>query len=125
MPTYLNPFKKDFYQNPQDRLENMKNLYDDIDKCEVSSWEVDQNRPVPTIETARHLREIYDIDKLYLIIGADNLAHIRSWQGYKELKEMTIFVVATRDGIDTQGYQTLSVACDISSSEIRANHKEL
>ena len=125
MPTYLNPFKKDFYQNPQHRLENMKNLYDDIDKCEVSSWEVDQNRAVPTIETVRHLRDIYDIDKLYLIIGADNLAHISSWQGYKELKELTIFVVATRDGIDTQGYQTLSVSCDISSSEIRANYEEL
>ncbi len=100
----------------------MKELCKNIKQCEVSSWEVEQNRPVSTIETVRRLYKIYKIDKLYLVIGADNLSHIQTWQGYKELEALTIFVVATRDGIDTKEHQTLDVRCDISSSDIRQTH---
>jgi nicotinate-nucleotide adenylyltransferase len=121
MPTYLNPFKKRFHINPQDRLQNMKKFCQNLHKCEVSSWEVDQKRPVPTVETVRYLYTVYNINKLYLIIGADNLCHIQTWENYKELENMVVFVVATRDGIDTQKYQTLDVCCNISSSDIRAD----
>jgi len=119
MPTYLNPFKENFALDPQIRFNKMKKMCENINKCEVSNWEIRQKKPVPTINTVEHLIKLYDIDRLYLIIGADNLCHIETWEGYDDLKKLTIFIVASRDDIDTKAYKTLYISCPISSTSLR------
>lgn len=74
---------------------------------------------MPTINTVEHLIKLYDIDRLYLIIGADNLCHIETWERYDDLKKLTIFIVASRDDIDTKAYKTLYISCPISSTSLR------
>ena len=49
-----------------------------------------------TVDTIRDLKNIYKADKLFMIIGADSLFNIESWQRAKELFQGVTFLVADR-----------------------------
>ncbi|MDD3476977.1 MAG: nicotinate (nicotinamide) nucleotide adenylyltransferase [Sulfurimonas sp.] len=118
MPTFLNPFKSNFYAPSSLRMKWLKEIFKEDEKVEISDYEVLQNRQVPTIETLKHLLKSYK--KIYLVIGADNLAKLELWNSYDELKELVTFVVAQRDGIDIpKEFIALSVDEKISSSQLR------
>ncbi|HUH43513.1 MAG TPA: nicotinate (nicotinamide) nucleotide adenylyltransferase [Sulfurimonas sp.] len=118
MPTFLNPFKSNFYAPSSLRMKWLKEIFKEDEKVEISDYEVLQNRQVPTIETLKHLLKSYK--KIYLVIGADNLAKLELWNSYDELKELVTFVVAQRDGIDIpKEFIVLSVDEKISSSQLR------
>ena len=50
MPTYINPFKSEFTATPQIRYKWIKKLWGNLKNVEISTFEIDQNRPVPTIQ---------------------------------------------------------------------------
>ncbi len=119
-PTYLNPFKKNSHAPSSLRLEWLKKLFKDEKRVEILDFEVRQNRAVPTIETVEFLKKSYDIDKLYLIIGADNLTKLHLWKDYEKLKSLVEFVIATRDGIITpKELKKIKINANISSSKLR------
>jgi len=121
VPTYLSPFKKVFFAPSKLRLKWLKKLFT-YKNVKVIDFEVNQKRAVPTIETITYLRSIYDIDKIYLIIGADNLATLESWHRYSELKDKVEFVIASRDEIILpKELIKLSINAKISSSKLRSN----
>jgi nicotinate-nucleotide adenylyltransferase len=79
-----------------------------------------QNKAVPTIETIKYLKKNYDLDKIYLIIGADNLPTLHYWKDYDELKKLVHFVVATRDNEKIpKNLQKLDIHVNISSTKLR------
>jgi len=120
IPTYLNPFKKRFFAPADLRYKWVKKLLLPYTKAKVLDYELRQNRPVPTIETVQYLKRKYQPDKIYLIIGADNLSSLTQWRDYEKLKEMVEFVVATRDKRPIPGkLQRLGVNVDISSTRLR------
>ncbi|QFR49970.1 nicotinate (nicotinamide) nucleotide adenylyltransferase [Sulfurimonas lithotrophica] len=122
MPTYLNPFKSKSHSTPKQRLKMVKEMFDSYDKVEISDFEVLQKQKVPSIITVKHLLKMYD--KIYLIIGADNLESLHKWQDYDELKKLVTFIVAKRDNIEIpKKYITLDVNENISSTEIRKKEK--
>lgn len=123
IPTYLNPFKEEYYLSPKIRLELISLLFEKTNKVEVCDYEVKQKDKIPTIQTINYLKSIYDIKKIYLIIGADNLKNIHLWYNYDKLKDLVQFVVISRDNhiqkndlINTVNY-TLDI--DVSSSQLR------
>lgn len=99
VPTFLNPFKSHFHLEPNERFELLQGLFSDNTNVEICNFEIVQNKKTPTFETVSFLKESYDIGKIYLIIGADNLKNIHLWYNFLELKELVSFVVVTRDGI--------------------------
>ena len=118
MPTYLNPFKSKFVADDATRLAWLRELYENDDKVVVSDYEVKQNRAVGTIESVHALQKEYD--KIFVVIGADNLASLHKWQHFDELKKSVEFVVATRNGIEIDShYETIKVDVDISSTQLR------
>lgn len=120
MPTYLNPFKSKSHLRAVQRLELVKKMFKGLKKVEVSDFEVLQKQKTASITTVKHLLKSYD--KIYLIIGADNLANLKDWQDYDELKKLVTFVIATRDNIEIpQEYIILDVNENISSTQIREN----
>ncbi|MCW8837570.1 MAG: nicotinate (nicotinamide) nucleotide adenylyltransferase [Thiovulaceae bacterium] len=122
MPTYLNPFKSKSHSTPKQRLEMVKEMFSSFDKVEVSDFEVLKEQKTPSIITVKHLLKKYN--KLYLIIGADNLESLHKWQDYNELKQLVTFIVAKRDNINIpKEYITLDVNENISSTEIRNKEK--
>ena len=120
MPTFISPFKSDFSAPPALRLKWTRALWQGLERAEISDFEISQNRPVPTIETARYLTAQYEISKFYLIIGADHLASLDKWHEISRLKELVTFVVAERNHIKIPSeLAKIDIHVDVSSSQIR------
>ena len=118
MPTYLNPFKSHSHAPSALRLQWLKSIFSLDTNVEVSDFEVNLKRKVPTIETVKFLLQSYK--KIYLIIGADNLKSLKQWQNYEELKSLVTFVVASRDGIAIpHDFMQLKIDEDVSSTQLR------
>lgn len=118
VPTSTNPFKDRSCASAKRRLAWLQTIFADTPKVTVSDFEVRQQRPVPTIETVRHLRGI-DPD-LFLIIGADNLPALPKWHAFAELNRSVTWVVATRDDHPVrESILQLRVEEDVSSTQLR------
>ncbi len=119
MPTYLNPFKSSSFAPAQMRLKWLKEIFSSLDRVKISSFEVEQNKKVPTIETVEYLLKSYQ--KVYLVIGADNLSSLKKWHRFDTLKKKVTFIVASRDDIDIPPeYIQLQVDQSISSTRLRS-----
>jgi nicotinate-nucleotide adenylyltransferase len=118
MPTFLNPFKNSSHAPSDLRLKWLREIFSGKKNVKVSSYEVDKNKKVPTIETVKHLLNKYK--KIYLVIGADNLSKLHKWEKFCELEELVTIVVAKRDNIpiDTK-FLKLDIDADISSTKLR------
>ena len=123
MPTYLNPFKSHFTADGSTRLSWLRELYDGDEKVLVSDFEVKQNRATPTIESVRELQKKYD--KIFVVIGADNLASLSQWHQFEMLEKMVEFIVVSRGDtkIDSR-YIQIALRVDISSTMLRENMQE-
>jgi nicotinate-nucleotide adenylyltransferase len=122
VPAFLNPFKSKYEAPSHLRLKWLNAMTKGMKKVRVSSFEIDQNRAVASIETVKHFK---DDDELYVIIGADNLESLSLWKNFKELNEMVTWVVASRDNIKIpEGYMTLDVNQDISATQLRESINE-
>jgi len=122
IPTFLNPFKDEFFAPAYLRISWLKKVFDKNRQIEIINYEVNQNKPVPTIETVKFLQKNYTIEKIYLIIGADNFANLSKWHEYEELSKLVEFVVAARDEIILpEGLKKLAINVRISSSKLRSN----
>jgi nicotinate-nucleotide adenylyltransferase len=124
VPTFLNPFKSHFHLLPLERFELLKELFENNKKIEVCNFEILQNRKTTTFETISFLKNSYAIDKIYLIIGADNLKNIHLWYNFLELKELVSFVVVTRgDNVlkneHLDNFIQLKLDVKVSSTDLR------
>ena len=65
--------------------------------------------------------------KLYIVVGADNLAELHKWRDFSELQKLAEFIVLTRPGygIPQQwaGLRRIEIAVDASSSGFRRDFK--
>ncbi len=119
VPAFLNPFKSQYKAPSHLRLKWLKSMTDAIPKVSVSSFEIDLNRPVSSIETVKHFK---NEDEIYFIIGADNLKSLPLWNHFEELDTMLTWIVATRDNIEIpKKFHTLKVNQDISATQLRSS----
>ncbi len=125
IPTFLNPFKKNFFAPPELRLKWLQKLYRYNKKIQICQYEIKNARPTSTYESIEYLHVKYNIKKCYLIIGADNLEKLTSWQNYELLKQKVEFVIATRDNLQiNKNLKKLQINVNISSTVLREHLKE-
>jgi nicotinate-nucleotide adenylyltransferase len=118
MPTFLNPFKSESHASSELRFSWLKKIFNNFKNVEISSFEVEKNRQVPTIESVEFLLKTYK--KIYLVIGADHLNSLDKWDSYEKLKERVTFIIVTRDNIAlNKAFMTLHVEQNISSASRR------
>ena len=122
VPTYLNPFKNSFNAPPKTRFEWLKKLFKNYDKVKICDFEIKQKKAVPTIKTVEYFYENYNINKLYIIIGDDNLENLHKWHDFEKLKKLVTFVVATRNKKEyPKNLKILEISANISSTKLREN----
>ncbi|MBI3873533.1 MAG: nicotinate (nicotinamide) nucleotide adenylyltransferase [Arcobacter sp.] len=125
VPTFLNPFKDTFHLIPEKRFELLATLFRDNPKVEICDFEILQNKKTATFETISFLKNNHTIERIYLIIGADNLKNIHLWYNFLELRELVQFVVVTRNAIllenDYIKPTYLELDIDASSTGLREN----
>lgn len=130
VPTFINPFKPHTTFSPKQRIKWLKRaIKQNIKNHKVSLclFEINQNKPTPTILTLRYLKKRYNISKLYFLLGADNASHLHTWDEFLELEKFAEFIFLTRKGYDLPQnfpYKTLSLDIPISSTEIRKGEKK-
>jgi len=122
VPNFLNPFKKSTFLSAKNRFELLQKMFIHESKIKVMDFEILKNRAVYSIETVKYLQKKYNPSKIYLIIGADNLAKLHLWKSYEQLNDIVTFVTANRNGFLNENYakiHTLNVDVDISSTKLR------
>ncbi|MBZ7938889.1 nicotinate (nicotinamide) nucleotide adenylyltransferase [Campylobacter sp. W0014] len=120
MPTFINPFKKEFFADEEKRLEWVIKLWGNLDKVKICDFEIKQKRPVPSIESVEYLYKIYRPSKFYFLIGADHLEKLYLWHQFEKLASLVEFVIAKRDNIEIpEQFKDLKTDIKIASSFIR------
>jgi len=80
----------------RDRLALVEAAVDDIDGVEASAIEVDRDGPSVTADTLEALHT--DRRELFLILGADAVANMPTWQRLEDTTSLATIVVIERDG---------------------------
>lgn len=123
MPAYLNPFKSKVYAPSELRLKWLLEIFSSYKNVKIDDFELTCKQKVPTLQTVHHLRKKYQ--KIYLVIGADNVKTLETWFGYEELCTLVTFVVATRDDEQVPSeFLCLHVSEPISSTSLRKEIKK-
>ncbi len=123
MPAYLSPFKSSAHASALLRLQWLQKIFSAYHNVWVDDFEVQQKQKVSTIETVQYLLTKYK--KIYVVLGADNLASLPKWERYETLKNLVTFIVAHRDAIEIpRNFLDLKIDVDISSTQLR-KHVEI
>ncbi|WP_353661833.1 nicotinate (nicotinamide) nucleotide adenylyltransferase [Hydrogenimonas sp. SS33] len=118
VPAYLSPFKKGHRAPAALRVRWLKKVAAMDPRIEVSDIEAVKEGPSYTVDTVT--RFLPEADTIYLIIGADNLAHLKEWHRFDDLNRMVRWVVATRDDTPVpEGFLRLDVDVPVSSTRLR------
>lgn len=124
IPAWRNPFKPSVIADGKHRYEWLKEIFASFEKVEISDFEIAQGKSVYTIDTVRHF--LAHSDKIYLIIGADNLEKLSSWHSFDELNALVQWVVAARNDIPIpENMIRLTINVPISSSDFRTSGSPL
>ena len=99
---------------------NYMNVANDVhDASDVSSAD-----EASKANSANHIDEA---PKLYIVVGADNLAELHKWRDFSELQKLAEFVVLTRPGYEIPRHwadlRQIEIAVDASSSDFRRDFK--
>jgi len=119
VPNFLNPLKNKTSAPAELRYKWLKEVFNDFENVEISDFEINQKRPVYSIETINHFKP------KYFIIGSDNLKTLDKWKNIDEILNKVELIVAKRDEIDknlAKKYnikKIIDVEVPISSTEIR------
>ncbi|MDD6056218.1 MAG: nicotinate (nicotinamide) nucleotide adenylyltransferase [Helicobacter sp.] len=109
VPTFLNPFKDSYYFSPTLHLKWLKILTNSLNQnaIKIIDYEIKQAQKTPTIKTLEFLKKTYNLtknDKIYLIVGADNVESLPKWAEFERLKNSVEFVIIARNGYKIPPY---------------------
>ena len=99
MPAHVQPFKIGREKaEDEHRLEMCRLAFQNVDKAEVSDYEMVHTEISYTFDTLAHLKTIYPDSKLYFITGTDSFLEIEPWRKGKDLLQTYGFIVRVRPG---------------------------
>lgn len=126
IPTGINPWKNENKTNNHHRLSMLQEIVSTLDNVEISTVEMDCNEISYTFNTIVKFRTMYPNEKIYYIIGMDQVEKFHLWKEAKKISELVQLVTFDRVGyvvnenIITYNIQKLNIeAVDYSSSAIR------
>ena len=97
------PRWKEVSTNKDDRLSMLKIALKEsgLTNFSISDYEMKKHEDINyTIDTVKHFKKEYPNRKLYLLIGADQVAKFHEWKDAKTISELANIVYVRRDGVD-------------------------
>ena len=125
VPAAVPPHKRDERITPGEvRLAMLRAAVEGDDRFEVGAMELDREGPSYTVDTLRGLRSERPNARLFLAMGADQMAEFGSWKAPDEIAELATLVTFGRGGRspDAGRWPVTKVdvpAIDISSTMVR------
>ena len=141
IPSYVSPHKQETKPaDSNDRLSMLRLSLKDEEELEIDEYELNKQEVSYSIDTIDYLRQKYEKDELFWIIGADMLFYIEKWHEFKRVLESIAFITVGRKGYEhkkmseyismlKKEYNTKIFHCgisnvDISSTDIRKKVKK-
>ena len=97
IPTAMSPFKSTSGATPSDRMEMCQLTFYE-EEFIVSDTEIARGGKSYTIDTIKAVKEMYPDEKLYLLIGSDQLVHFDKWYRFEEILSLVTLVAVSRQG---------------------------
>ncbi len=99
MPAHVQPFKigREFADD-EHRLEMCRLAFENVERAEVSDYEMVHTEISYTFDTLAYLKNRYPDSKLYFITGTDSFLDIEHWRKGKDLLQTYGFIVSVRPG---------------------------
>lgn len=97
IPVNIKYEKKEAVISSEHRYNMLKLVCDKNEKFEVSRIEIDNDRPLYTIETLNILQEKYPNHQILFATGTDNLKEFDTWEGADKIAEKYQVLVLNRD----------------------------
>lgn len=125
VPAYQAPLKDNPpVTAPEHRLAMLRLALEAEPAWQVLSWELEQQRPVATVETLQHIQSSAGGTRFYLLIGGDQAASFHHWQDWERLLDRVEVVWFTRAGYEAapelaRAGREIALDTDISSTAIR------
>ena len=94
-----NPFKRKVFFSLKKRLYESKKISKGNKKIKVIYLDK-KIRSSRTINVIEYLRKINKANKIYLLIGSDNLVSFHKWKDYEKIIDFCHIVVFSRKGYD-------------------------
>jgi nicotinate-nucleotide adenylyltransferase len=99
VPAAQAPLKPDEVRcSTEDRLAMLRAATEWDRRFEISDYELNKGGISYTIESARHFRGLFPHDRLYWIIGGDQLPRLHLWKDIAELARLVEFIFLERPG---------------------------
>ena len=101
---------------PTHRLAMVHLLAQELPGSAVLTYELQQKRAVPTIETIRYLQDREGAAHYYLLIGGDQAARFTEWEQWERLVELVQVICFHRPGsVPDERLRSLATFIDYSS----------
>lgn len=99
IPTAMSPFKSTSGATAEDRLNMCREAF-----CEeefiVCDTEIKRGGRSYTVDTVKAVKEMFPDEKLFLLIGSDQLEHFDKWYCFDEILRLVTLVAVSREGND-------------------------
>jgi nicotinate-nucleotide adenylyltransferase len=134
VPTAVSPHKSGkLMAEDRDRLNMCRLAFGDIDKVEVSDYEIDCGGVSYSYKTCNHFKQLYPDSQLFFLMGADMLRIFPQWKNPQEIiSKVSIAACAREDSsifeqyklqveqtFNTKVYPIKYVGLKVSSTRIR------
>jgi nicotinate-nucleotide adenylyltransferase len=133
VPAAQAPLKPNVALAPaEDRLALLRLATDGDKRFEISDYELRQGGVSFTINSVRHFRQFYPHDRLFWVIGGDQLLKMPQWKSVDELVRSIEFIMLERPGHPVKTppeiaglklHRCPGHLLDISSTELRERAK--
>jgi nicotinate-nucleotide adenylyltransferase len=106
VPAHIPPHKMGkATASPLQRLMMTRKAIRGIPEFEASSIEIGRKGVSYTIDTLRHLKSQYADATIFLIVGGDNFAQLKSWKDVRDILRLSIPVVYDREAKNSRTVQ--------------------
>lgn len=96
IPAGLSPFKSSTGADNTQRIEMCRLAFPE-DVFEVSDIEIKRGGKSYTVDTVTAVKELYPDEKIYLLIGSDQLLSFDRWYRYRDILSMVTLVSVSRE----------------------------
>ncbi len=100
IPAFMSPFKNSSGSTPEDRMEMCKLCFHE-EIFSVSDIEIKRGGKSYTVDTVNAVKKLYSDEKIYLLIGSDQLLSFDKWYSFEEiLSNVTLVSVSRESSVD-------------------------
>ena len=96
IPTAMSPFKQSSGATEEQRLEMCRIAFSE-DVFEVSDLEISRGGKSYTVDTVEAVKKLYPDEKLYLLIGSDQLLSFDRWYRFRDILSQVTLISVSRE----------------------------